>query len=412
MPSLLSINNYHYMRGGSDRVYLETAQMFRSAGWHTSFFSMHHPRNEATQWSKYFIDEIEFGHAYSVRQKLAMAAKVVYSFESQKKISALIRDHRPDIAHAHIVGHHISASVFPTVKRQGIPLVMTSHDLKVACPAYKMLSKGEICEKCKNGKTWNVALRACIKDSYPVSALIALESAVAKSLGLYRKWIDRMIVPSRFYEAKLAEWGFPREKIVYIPNYMDTDVACKTRAGTGILYFGRLAPEKGVSTLIAASRKANIPVLILGAGPEEDNLRRQAESLSAPVEFGGYRAGRDLWNAVEAARVVVIPSQWYENAPMSVLESFARGTPVIGADIGGIPELVRHGETGWLFESGNRVELATLLQQVQSASDDKILHMGRSASTFARNHFSRDRYRQALEKLYGELMTPARDRSG
>ena len=151
MPRLLNINNYHYRRGGSDVVYLEHASLLETQGWSNSFFSMHHPKNLATPWSKYFVEELEFGHDYSLLKKLGMAGKAVYSFEAQRKIRALLNEFQPDVAHLHCIYHHLSPSILPVLKSYGVPVVMTAHDLKIACPAYKMLNSTGVCERCNNG---------------------------------------------------------------------------------------------------------------------------------------------------------------------------------------------------------------------------------------------------------------------
>jgi len=156
MPRLLSINNYHYRRGGSDVVYLDHAALLEEQGWSNGFFSMHHPKNFETSWSKYFVDEIEFGHAYSMGQKLAMASKVIYSMEAQRKLERLLKDFPADVAHLHCIYHHLSPSIIPTLRDAGVPVVMTAHDLKIACPAYKMLNNTGVCEKCKGGNLLNV----------------------------------------------------------------------------------------------------------------------------------------------------------------------------------------------------------------------------------------------------------------
>ncbi|PTD98119.1 glycosyltransferase [Pseudothauera lacus] len=407
MQRLLSLNSYHYRRGGSDVVYMEHDAMFRGLGWDTAQMSMHHPRNVASPWSDYFVDEIEFGNQYGLLEKVGMAGKVIYSLEAQRKLRALLERFPADVAHVHCIYHHLSPSVLPVLRKRGIPVVLTAHDLKIACPAYKMLNAGGICEQCKGGRVWNVVRNRCLRGGLATSALVGVESAVHKVLGVYRNNLARVVAPSRFYMDKLMEWGWPREMLSYIPNYVDAQVhRAAFDAGDYFLYFGRLAVEKGVRTLIRAAVKAGASVKVVGTGPLEAEL--QAEAAGTRVEFMGFRSGDELWELVRGARAVVLPSEWYENAPMSVLEAYACGKPVIGARIGGIPEMIVADETGWLFESGDVEGLAAELEEVGRAPGGRLAEMGRAARELVERDFTRDRYRDEMLALYGSLVGAAR----
>lgn len=404
MPKLLSINNYHYRRGGSDVVYLDHAALLEEQGWRNGFFSMHHPKNFDTPWSEYFIDEIEFGNAYSIKQKLAMASKVVYSFEAQKKLKRLLNDFPADVAHLHCIYHHLSPAIIPTLKDAGVPVVMTAHDLKIACPAYKMLNDTGVCEKCKGGNLLNVVQHRCVRGSLAASAIVMVESAVHRMLNTYQGKLDKVVVPSRFFMEKFIEWGWPRDKFAYIPNYVDSSrFEPGYESGDYFLYFGRLAPEKGVATLMRAAKAAGVKLKIAGTGPTEVELHALQAELAGDIEFLGYRSGADLHNLIRQARAMVLPSEWYENAPMSVLESFALGTPVVGARIGGIPEMVIDGDTGWTFESRNTEELSALLSRLKAMPNGQLAQAGRSARNHVSTNFNRAGYLQATLALYAGL---------
>ncbi|WP_374220728.1 glycosyltransferase family 4 protein [Deefgea sp. CFH1-16] len=387
MPRLLSVNNYHYRRGGSDVVYFEHAALMEELGWENAFFSMCHPKNFDSIWSKYFVDEIEFGHSYSIFDKFKMASKVIYSFEAKNNISSLVDDFKPDIAHLHCIYHHLSPAIIPALKKSGIPVVMTAHDLKIACPAYKMLNETGICEKCNGGSLLNVVKHKCVRGSFAASAIVAIESELHNYLDTYKKYIDRVIVPSLFFMEKFVEWGWPRDKFVYIPNYVDLKYfEPDFSAGDYLIYFGRLAPEKGVATLMKAANLAKTPLKIVGTGPIEAELKVLANELSADIEFLGYQSGESLHNLIRGARAVALPSEWYENAPMSILESFALGKPVIGAEIGGIPEMVINKQTGYLFQSGHVTDLSRVLKNFWQLSDLEVSAMGQSARDFCCHH--------------------------
>ncbi|MEO5703276.1 MAG: glycosyltransferase family 4 protein [Gammaproteobacteria bacterium] len=404
MSTLLSINNYYYRRGGAEVVFLEQNRMFEASGWEVVPFAMQHPKNLESPWSPYFVDEIEFGEAYSVWEKLLKVPKVIYSLEARRKIGKLVNDARPDIAHAHNVYHHMSPSIFSVLKRHRIPTILTLHDLKLACPAYKMLTHDGICERCKNGALLHVVRNRCVKNSLALSSMIWLEASVQRMLGCYTDNVDRFITPSRFYLEKMVEWGWQRNRFTYIPNFVDVASHHPDfNAGQAFLYFGRLAPEKGLATLIKAATQAQVPLWIVGTGPEEIALKQLAASLSANVAFLGYKTGEELHELVRRARAVVLPSEWYENAPMSVLESYALGRIVIGAAIGGIPELIRENQTGISFESGNVEALTAALRNVATMSGAQLAEMGRAARTWVENDFTVTRYLERVLDLYREF---------
>lgn len=404
MPKLLSINSYHYRRGGSDAVFFEHDALFRSIGWETAMFTMHHPKNEPSEWSDYFADEIEFGHQYGLIDKLKMAGKIIYSLEAKDKINRLLDRFPANVAHAHCIYHHLSPSVLSACRERGIPTVMTAHDLKLACPAYKMLNRTGVCERCKGGNLAHVVINRCVRDSLPVSTLVAVESAVHKALGMYRRNLDKIVVPSLFFKQKLMEWGWDERKLEYIPNFIRPEhYQPQYQPGDYFLYFGRLAPEKGVGTLINAAVMAGVRLLIAGTGPSESELKAMVPAGNNRIEFLGYCGGESLWSLVRGARAVVLPSEWYENAPMSVLEAYACGKPVIGARIGGIPEMVRDGVTGLLFESGSTDQLTDCLQRITETPDAQVMHLGQEAREYVSTVFHEKRYIDSMLGLYNSL---------
>jgi glycosyltransferase involved in cell wall biosynthesis len=403
MPKLLNINSYHYRRGGSDVVYFEHAALMQAQGWDNCFFAMHHPKNEPSPWSEYFIDELEFGHAYSWQQKLTMAAKAIYSFEAQRKLRRLLSDHKPQIAHLHCIYHHLSPSILPVLHKAGVPVVMTAHDLKIACPAYKMLNRGGICERCKDGSVINVIKHRCVRDSLGASAIVAAESGLQRSLQLYKRYLTKIVVPSRFFLNKFVEWGWDAEQFVHVPNYVDAaQFEPQYNPGDYFLYFGRLAPEKGVATLLKAAKASGIRLKIAGTGPEQALLQQLNTDLNAGAEFLGFVAGDNLKQLVKQAKAVVLPSEWYENAPMSVLESMALGKPVIGANIGGIPELI-DSSTGWTFTSGDAQALSQLLESVDHMQPELLAEIGREARKRVIMHFNRENYIESMLEIYEGL---------
>ena len=408
MPRLLAINNYYYDRGGSEAIFFAHNRMLEELGWDIVPFSMEHPQNHATPYAKYFIEDLDAHGKYSLMQKVSRIPKVIYSFEARRKLDELLRVVQPDIAHGHNIYHHISPSILSLLKGRGIPTVLTLHDLKIACPAYNMLAPDGVCERCKGGKIHNVVRNRCINGSAAMSFVIMLEAAVHKLLGSYRRYVDAFIVPSRFYIEKFSEWGMPASMFRYVPNFVDVGrYSPKYETGNAFLYFGRVIRQKGVGTLIRAAAAARSKLLIAGTGPEMEEMKALAASLQADVTFLGHLSGQQLHETIGSCRAVVLPSEWYENAPVSLLEAYALGKPVIGARIGGIPEMIRENETGACFTSGDVDSLRTALEDFQARPARQLQDMGAAGRRWVAEDFTVAMYRQRMMSVYRELGVPA-----
>jgi glycosyltransferase involved in cell wall biosynthesis len=360
--------------------------------------------NQDSVWSDFFVKETDSDAARSPLAKISRAMAAIYSTEAARSVRGLVSAARPQIAHAHNIYHHLSPSVLVELRRQGIPVVLTLHDLKLACPAYKMYVHGAVCEACRGGALRNVVKNRCIKSSLMMSALVWLESSIHKLLDVYAGAVTRFVVPSRFFLAKFAEWGIDTTRFVHIPNPIDVDALTpEGDGGEGFVYLGRLVAEKGVDTLIRAAGRAGVRLRVIGTGPEEGALRRLAAEIGGEVEFTGYLSGAALRAAICSARAVVVPSEWYENAPISVMEASALGQPVIGANIGGIPELIRDGETGFVFDSGNVDSLVEVLTRVQRLPAGVLRGAGMAGREWMRSDFSPASYRDRMLDLYGTI---------
>jgi glycosyltransferase involved in cell wall biosynthesis len=250
-----------------------------------------------------------------------------------------------------------------------------------------------------------VARHRCIKGSAALSAVVLAETVLHRMLGSYRKHIDRFVVPSRFYIDKFCEWGWPRERFTYVPNFVDVE-ALRPRGepGTAFTYIGRLSPEKGLRTLIRAAAAARQPVRLAGVGPQEAELRALAAELQADVTFLGYQTGDALHATIAGSRAIVLPSEWYENAPISILEAYALGRPVIGARIGGIPELIHEGDTGATFRSRDADALAACLSRFAAMPLATVTGMGTAGRRLVQAEFSVARYRERMSAVYAELL--------
>ncbi|MEP6546172.1 MAG: glycosyltransferase [Gammaproteobacteria bacterium] len=404
MPHLLSINNYYYRRGGSEAVYFEHNRLFENAGWDVVPFSMRHPLNQPSKWAEHFAEQSAGETRASPLSKVSRAVTAIYSRDAARRIRRLIDLVRPQVAHAHNIYHHLSPSILVELRRDNVPIVMTLHDLKLVCPAYKMHTQGAVCEECRGGALRNVIAHRCIKNSAAMSALVWLESTIHKALDLYLGNVTRFVVPSRFFLHKFAQWGIDTRRFAHIPNSIQVDDRpVNAEVGDAFVYLGRLVPEKGVATLIRAAAQARVRLRVIGTGSEEEALRRLAAEMGGNVEFTGYLTGEALRDAIRSARAVVVPSEWYENAPISVMEASALGRPVIGANIGGIPELIRPGETGFLFTSGNLESLVEVLAQVEGTAPAELARLGRTGREWMQAEFSPALYRDRMLELYRSI---------
>jgi glycosyltransferase involved in cell wall biosynthesis len=403
-PKLLSINNYYYRRGGAEVLFLEQNCMLEETGWQVVPFAMKHASNLPTPWDAYFPDEIEFGQDYGVAGKLLRASRVIYSLQAREKLKELLGVFIPRIAHVHNIYHHLSPSILSLLRDRGIPVVMTVHDLKLGCPAYTMMRGNKPCESCRGGKVHNVLLNRCIKGSAALSAVVMVEAALHRMLRTYESSVARFVVPSRFVLDTLVRWGWPREAFVHIPNFVDTE---RFRPGSGIgrrfVYCGRLDALKGVETLVRAAALARQPITIVGRGPQEARLRELAVELRADVSFAGHLAKDALIEVLQSARAIVVPSEVNENAPLSLLEAYATARPVIGSNIAGIPELIREGETGALFPTGDAPALAAVLERFAQLPGSHLADMGEAGRRWVEQDFNPSVYRDRLLSLYASL---------
>lgn len=330
---------------------------------------------------------------------------MLYSTQAKRNITRLIQKEKPDIAHLHNIYHQISPSIIDGLKNYRIPIVMTLHDFKLTCPVYTHLSHGEICEECRLGRYYKVVAKRCTKGSFTKSMVNMVEMYLHHHLlHLYEK-IDLFISPSKFLIEKTQELGF-KGNFVHLPNFVDTaqyNPAYEAKE-KGIVYFGRLSEAKGLKTLLDAVKGLSVQLKIIGEGPQRNQLMQKIDQDKINnVTFLGFKQGAELQDEIKKSILVVLPSEWYENNPRSVIESFALGKPVIGSNIGGIPELVKEGETGYLFPPGNSNVLRDKIQQVILNRQD-VSEMGRRARTFVENELNPDKHYQQLKKIYQQVL--------
>lgn len=401
---IISINKFFWMKGGSEAVFFGEKNLLESHGHDVIPFSMQDDKNDSSPYNNYFISNVDYADAGSFG-KIKAAMNILYSFEARSKMEELLKNESADVAHFHIFQHQISPSVFGPLRKRNIPLVLTLHDLKPMCPVYRMYANDSVCEKCKGRKFYNCFLNKCTKGSAFKSLINTVEMYLHYMLGYYQK-VNKYIAVSRFYRNKMIEYGFSPDQVAYIPNFIDADKFDNDYADEGYgLYFGRLSHEKGLDHLLEAiMRVPDIPFYIVGTGPSEQDLKQiTTDNDLGNVNFLGYKTGDDLRKLVSEASFTVVPSIWYENCPMSVLESLAMQTPVIGADIGGIPELINEGRDGLVYAAGDSDMLAEKMTEMMS--NKKLREtMGNAGREKIKSDFSKEGHYEQLISLYRSLV--------
>ena len=404
---ILMINKFYHLFGGAETCFFATKKLFENRGHQVVVFSMNHPKNLPSPQSKYFTEYLDFSGdtKYGPRDKLHVAMKLIYSFEAKKKIAALIKDEKPDVAHMHNIYHHLSPSIISQLHRAGVPTLMTLHDNNLICLNYLMVSDEKVCEACRKQQFWRALPKRCVKNSFTKTALSYIEHGIHRFMRLYEK-IDLLITPSDFLRRQHIKMGLDPHRFVTIENFMDIeDYKPKYEHEGYILYFGRLSFEKGIDILIRAMLDLpDIPLKIAGSGPKEPKLSAIAEEIGVGnVEFLGFKTGNDLVNLVRNSAFTIVPSICYENCSMTVLESFAYGKPVIGSEIGGIPEQVLHGKNGYLFQPGNVDKLSKLIRELYK-TPELIRQMGKEARKTVETKYSDERHYEKLMEVYQRLI--------
>ncbi|MBT0666185.1 glycosyltransferase family 4 protein [Geobacter pelophilus] len=403
---ILFLNNFYYLRGGSERVLFGEMRLLREAGHEVAIYARGHEKNEPAEYAGFFPPPLDTERLGLSIKSIATVRELIYSESSRQGLREVVKRFRPDIVHAHNIYGRLSLSVLDELKAAGVPVVMTLHDLKLLCPSYLMLNKGKVCELCKGGRYANAFLTRCHKGSYPASFVYALESWLNKTSDKYGS-VQKFVVPSRFLRDKCVEHGWDSSRFAYLPNCIDKEGATASDGvGDYLLYMGRLSAEKGIGTLLRAYRQSGctMPLMIVGDGPLRKELEGASAGCQGRVTFTGYLTGVDLATALRGASCVLLPSECYENAPLSILEAFAAGKPVIGSRIGGIPELVDDEINGFLFEPGNADALTAKIQAFLNLSATAVAAMGEAARLKVEREFSPRAHMESLHAIYHAVL--------
>ena len=396
---ILMVNKFHYIKGGSETYYFALKRLLEAKGHTVIDFSMEDERNFPSEYSSYFVRNADYSGGGSALEKLRIAKNIIYSGEAKRKFKKIVEDFRPDLVHLQIFQHQISPSILDVIKKYKIPTVYTAHDLKMICLNYKLMHHGKICEDCKDGKLRHCVKNRCVKNSKAKSLINLCEGALHRFKKSYDA-IGAIITPSSFYSEKFIEFGVEPDRLVHIPNFLDSDLPTVNRSADSesyFLYFGRLSEEKGVMTLIRAS--AGLPIYIVGTGPLEKELGDYIKNNNLTnIKMLGFKSGQELYDLVGNAKAVVLPSEWYENGPYSAIEALALSRPIIGADIGGIPELIRG--NGLLFQSGNAEELGGCLKKLYALSPEEYAQMKNNSRRLFSEEYTPEIHYKKLSEVY------------
>ena len=407
---ILLVNKFHYLNGGSEKYYFELGKLLKKNGNEVAYFSMCDDRNIKTGDKEYFVEKIDLNTGSKLK-----ALDVIYS---KKKMEEALNDFKPDIVHLNNFQRQLSESIVECCKKNKIPMVFTAHDVQAICPAISMLDgEKNICEKCMNGKYLNCFKKKCIKNSTLKSLLGAYEGKYYRSKKVYIEKIGHIITPSVFYKNKFIEDGVKEDKIDAIHNFIDLeDYNLQVETDGYALYSGRLAKEKGILNLVEAftnliknskgNEKLNgIRLYIAGDGPERENIEKKIKDskLENRIVLLGYLNQKDLREFTRKCSFLVIPSIWYENGPYSVIETQAIGKAIIGANIGGIPEMVQDNVNGLIYEYDDINELEDKMKKLFE-SPELVDYFGKSAKNFALKEYRPEKYYEKIEKIYKNVL--------
>ncbi len=394
---ILLVNKFLYPKGGAETYVFKLGQMLQAGGHEVQYFGLENGKNIVGNRAGAYVSDLDFSKG--IRGNLTAPFRIVYCAEARRKIRSVLEDFQPDVVHVNNIQYHLTPSILLETQRyrkkagRPVKLVYTAHDYQLICPSHGLYDNDlRPCEKCLGGNYTHCLRTKCLKNSYLKSFLGMLDGYWWKYSKAY-SYIDAIVCPSRFLKSKLDVQPRFAAKTLVLQNFMEEDWGEPVEKQDYVLEFGRLSREKGTLTLLEAAR--NMPdtrFVFAGYGPETEAVKALPNG-----EYVGFLTGEELRKLVAAAAVSVYPSQWYENCPYSVMESQRLGTPVIGARIGGIPELIQEGQTGELFAPGDARELEEKLRSLL-ADPQRMERYGKQGRMLAVE--TPERYLEKLMEIY------------
>jgi len=403
---VLLANKFFYEKGGSERYLFMQADALRERGHKVVDFSMSHPDNRPSDYSQYFVSHRDFATVPGPIDAMRRGATMIRSGEAARNLRRLIDDTRPDIAHLHNIYHQLTPSILPVLKAHGIPIVLTLHDYKLVCPNYRLFSHGKYCERCLGGNYLQAPLTRCNEGSFFKSLMLGIEAYVQRFTHVYDH-IDLLLAPSRYMRDVFVRAGFSPERVLYLPSFLPSTATDSTAPDSlpadYLLYFGRLSEEKGLGTMLEAAAQAGDPAIVFcGDGPMRDELELQAKNLGLTrAHFLGHIKKDALDGIVRGARAVVVPSEWPENAPFTVLEAAVAGVPVIVSDVGGLPEMAEI-ISGIVVPAGDVAALSAAISDLWNDREGARAR-GEAGRKAALMYWDKTAHMEALEDIYASL---------
>lgn len=406
---ILLINNIHYRKGGSEAVYFNQAEMLRREGHEVIFFSIDRPENLPAAEAPYFATCRQTAGAsrWAAWKDLR---NYFYNPEAKRQLEKLVVREKPDLAHAHLFWGGLSPSIFSVLRKYHVPLVHTAHDYRMVCPAYTFRNgRGDLCEACRGKHFYRCVLGRCAKGSAAKSLLMAAEMYVRNLFFHPSVHLDGVVFVSRFSKEKHIQYApaFAQLPARVLYNTMPAPGAFpEGNTASYLLCYGRLSPEKGIPTLLEAARRLpGMRFKLVGTGPLYDHIQALTQTGGLEhVEMLGYQSGETLYRLIAGAAYVIVPSECYENNPMTIVEAYTLSTPVIGARIGGIPEIIREGETGYTFSAGDAGALTDTIRRAMRLDAAAYGRQREAARQFAGAHFDEKTYYRELIAFYQEIL--------
>ena len=393
---VLSINQKYEINGGSDRYYFNMNQLLSERDNVVYEFAASGNLENESDFKKYFSKQVNF--SLSNPKNLA---NYLYNFEAKKSLSLLLDEIvKPELAHLQIYYGQLTVSILDELRKRKIPIVQTLHEYKLSCPVYTHLSHGNICHACNNNSTISCVTKRCKDDSFIKSFVRYIEFNFSKWKG-DRELVDQFICVSNFQKQLMLKAGIPSEKLNVVYNFVQAkDIAFSSKNSGYYLYFGRLGELKGLKTLLESAKiLPHINFVIAGNGPFENNIKSFIENHKLKnIDFVGFKQGQALWELVKNSKAVLVPSEWFENCSMTVLEAKAYCKPVIASSIGGITEQIVDGENGFLHTAKSVVSLASAIDKLESlSSQDYVLMCNQSREDLDRRYSADVHYGNLIE---------------
>lgn len=385
---ILHVNKFFDLHGGAEVYMHELMRAQQAAGHEVHAFSTRSPKNLPSKDASRFVTRYDMNRSEGAVTDAIKAANFFWNREARRAMESAIADLQPDVIHLHNIYHHLSTSILAPIRRHRIPCVQTLHDLKLACPNYRMYTEGSPCERCKGGRYIEAIRHRCLAAGFLPNALAAAEMGFTKIRQAYERTVHTFLCPSDFMAQKMVEWGEPSSKFTVVRAPMPR-VERAERGGGYLLAVGRLSPEKGYEELLHAARSVpDLPIRIAGIGPEEDRLKSFLRSHDIRhVEFVGFMRGAALEDLYRHAEGFLACPIGYENAPLAVLDALGYGLPILATRIGGLPEMVQDGVTGYLVERANVDAWTATLKRFATLSEQDRAAMADASYQFGRERF-------------------------